>query len=96
MYEKLPFLQAKTIKSQRNFFLEKRVTIYLIEVQPLCNEVNHNHQDCPFHLPVHRKVGLTLVEKHVFFDLFLSINIVEKVSFSTQIVGILTSFNYIS
>jgi hypothetical protein len=96
MYEKIPFLQAKTIKSQRNFFKKRRVTIYLIQVQPLCNEVNHNHQACPFHLPLHRKVGPTLVEKHVFFELFLSINIVEKVSFSTQIVGILTSFNYIN
>ncbi len=37
-----------------------------------------------------------LIEKHAFFDLFLLTTIIEKMPFSTQIVGILTSFNYIT
>ncbi len=57
IYENFPFLQAKTRKLQRKNFLQKKVTIYFIQVQPFCNEVNHNHQACPFHLPLHPKVG---------------------------------------
>ncbi len=49
-----------------------------------------------FHMHVLFQFKYALVEKHVFFNLFLLINIVGKMSFSTQIVGILTSFNYIS
>jgi hypothetical protein len=55
------------------------------------------HLDMPLEIGVYLpKNHKSLIEKHVFFNLFLLTNIVEKMSFSTQIVGILTSFNYIS
>lgn len=57
MYEKFPFLQAKTRKLQKKNFLERKMAIYLIQVQPLCNEVNDNRQACPLHLPLHPKVA---------------------------------------
>ncbi len=86
MYEKFPFLQAKTRKLQKKSFLERKVAIYLIQVQPLCNEVNHNCQACPYHLPLHLKVGpiYQVLLIHMFNNEFQGNNSFTTVSLDLQ------------